>query len=114
MRPRGEEPEPEPARGGVSRTPQRAQRVAGLRDRVAGIGGQLDHRGEELGLDPAVVDLAGLLDHVLRSGHELEGLRVQEHDLLLDADRPRAPAPEGLLDHFPRTPWTGRPEASQR
>jgi hypothetical protein len=94
----------------ASRSPRRRAaasaltRVAHVVDRVARVGGQLDHRGEQLVLDLTVLDVPGLFDHLVSRGNELEGLRVQEHDLLLDADRPRAPASEGLLDHFPRTP----------
>ena len=47
------------------------------------------------------------------TARRLERLRVEEHELLLDAERRAAAPRRSGLDHLPRTPWTGRPAASQ-
>src|SRR5205823_4910229 len=56
--------------------------------------------------------LLGLLQERVHARGERERLGIEDHQLLLDADRPRGPGAEALLDHLPRTPWTGRPAAS--
>ena len=63
---------------------------------------RLDQAGEELGLQPFRPE------QPLDAGGELERLRVEEHQLLLDAQR----QPDGRT-YFPRTACTGRPAASQ-
>jgi len=72
---------------------------------------QLDQALEQLRLQA----LPRLTDDPREGGNRLERLRVDEKDLLLDAERPRRrsaePVDHGLV--LPRTAWTGRPAASQ-
>jgi hypothetical protein len=66
---------------------QRPQLVAGLGDRLARVGRDLEHRLHELGLD---LPLAGVLEELLDRVDEPEGLAVADHQLFLDTDREAA------------------------
>ena len=63
---------------------QRAQLVAGLARVRARVRGDLEHRLHELGLDLAV---GAVLEELLDRVGELERLSVDDHELLLDAQR---------------------------
>jgi len=82
-----------------------------LLHRVAHVRRQLDNRCVQLGLERSW-KFASLRagDERLDRGHELQRLRVDDPELLLDADGQGTP--ELLLDHLTLTPWTGPPAAS--
>ena len=93
------------------RASQLDQTLERLIGRVADIGRQFDDRCMKLGLERAgkAASLrAG--DERLDRGHELQRLRIDNPELLLDADGQGAP--ELLLDHLALTPCTGPPAAS--
>src|SRR5207247_11176661 len=73
---------------------------------------ELDEALEDLRLDA----LARRADDPREARPDVERPGVDEEQLLLDAERPRLGAPEpealGFVSHFPRTPCTGRPDAS--
>ena len=79
--------------------------------RIADVGRQLDDRRVQLGLQRAR-QLARLCarDERRDGRHELQRLRVDDPELLLDSDRQRTS--ELLLDHLTLTPCTGPPAAS--
>ncbi len=74
--------------------PQPAHVVAGLRDVLAGRCGDLQHALQQLGLDLAVA-LVGVDDGLDLVG-ELERLAVEDHQLLLDAQRVARPGELGV------------------
>ena len=78
---------------------------------LAHVGRQLDDRRMKLGLERAG-KFASLRagDKRLDRGSELQRLRIDDPELLLDADGQGTP--ELLLDHLALTPWTGPPAAS--
>ncbi len=105
--------EPAPRRRVGGRAPQRPERLDRGGDVGAGIRVQLDDRGEELRLQPARQREA--LDPGEQRADRtdlVERGRVEDHQLLLDAERERLAGAEGVLDHYFLTPWTGRPAAS--
>jgi hypothetical protein len=82
---------------GLDRPPQPTQLGPGLRDAVAGAGGDLADRFHELRLDVAGdPGLGQRLEQRLDRVGEVERLRVDDHQLLLDADREGSPR-EGVL-----------------
>ena len=71
--------------------------------RRADLGRQLDHRGKQLHFQHAGQrPLLGPGDQRLDPGRESEGLGVEDHQLLLDADREWRALTERLLDHRPK------------
>ena len=93
---------------------ERLEALARLGRIGADPGRQLDDGGVQLQLERAGQLCAReRLDQVVDRRCEVERLRVEEHRLLLDPDRPRRARAEALLDHARLTPWTGRPAASQ-
>jgi hypothetical protein len=71
-------------RGGADPSPQSAQLVAGLARVRARVRRDLEHRLHELGLDLA---FGAVLEELLDRVGELERLPVDDHELLLDAQR---------------------------
>ena len=95
--------------------PEHRQRSSDLGHGRADVGVGLEDRGEELGLQPPrqLAALDALQDAIDRCDL-LVRLRVEDHQLLLDAERELRRAAELLLDHvLARTPCTGRPAATQ-
>ena len=102
------------ALGGSDREPAPlGNRLHDLVDVGRGRRVQLDDGREELGLQlRRGRGLPGFAQEHVDARREREGLGVEDHQLLLDADCPGSAGAEVLLDHLPRTPWTGRPAAS--
>jgi hypothetical protein len=75
----------QPALGGplAHLAAQRAELGAGLGGVGARIGGDLEHRLHELGLD---LPLRGILEQRLDGVDQVQGLGVDDHQLFLDAD----------------------------
>ena len=93
--------------------PQQAQLRLGLLRSLDHGRRDLDERLEQLGLDPC----RRLAEHAREPvPRRLECLHVDEHQLFLDAERPRRRRTEAAEIHeapyLPRTPCTGRPAAS--
>ena len=80
---------------------------AQLRQLLLDVGGRpanrrrdLDHRLHQLGVDPRLELAArGRGEHGVDVLDEVEGLRVEEHVLLLDAERVRLALAEGVVEH---------------
>ena len=77
-------------RSGRRRSAKRRQRGVDLGDRRADVGVGLEDRGEELCLDPAGQRLPfDAVDDAVDGGDLLERRGVEDHQLLLDAERER-------------------------
>ena len=72
--------------GALDRLPQRAELISRLRDAGARDCGDLADRLHQLVLDLAV-DVGGRLEQGVDRVRQLEGLGIEDHQLLLDADR---------------------------
>src|SRR5439155_4003097 len=85
------------------RAPELMQRLVRPPDRVADVRVQLDHRREELGLEPPrQLELLRLGDQQLDRGRKCERLGVEDHHLLLDADGKWRALPKLLIDQEPK------------
>jgi hypothetical protein len=84
---------------------QRRKRVVDLRRRRADARVRLEDRREELGLQRSrQVEPFDARDDPVDRRDLLEGLGVEDHQLLLDAQRERRRLAEPLLDHCALTP----------
>ena len=112
MRTGRREHEPVGPRDPVGGCAQHAQRADRLVHGRADAGVQLHDGGVQLGLQRARQREPGSsAEENVDSGRRLERLRVENHQLLLDAERERGRLAEMRLDHL-RMPCTGRPAAS--
>ena len=91
--------QPPRGRGGLHLAPQSQKLVARLLGVLTGVGGDLAHRLHQLGLDLALgLAVAEILEQALDRVHEIEGLGVHDHQLLLDPEgvaRAREPVLHG-------------------
>jgi hypothetical protein len=80
--------------------PQVAERAVDVRRRPAHGRRDLEHRLHQLGIDGSLVLVAvDRREHGVDVLHEIERLRVEEHVLLLDAERVRIARPEPVVEH---------------
>ncbi len=100
------------ARDAIGCEAQVAQRRDSFGDVSAYTGVELDDGRVHLRLQrPRQIKLVHAAQQHLDGAHRLERVRVEDHELLLDAERERGSLAEVGFDHF-RMPCTGRPAAS--
>jgi len=102
VRPRGRDPvaaRPRALLRGGAQLPQRRERL--LRRR-ADVRRQLDDRGQQLHLqDTRQLSPLDAREHGLHAGRECERVRIEDHHLLLEPERPEGALAEMLLDQGP-------------
>ena len=95
------------------RAPQHHQRVGGLGHGLADVRVRLEHRGEELGLQPpGQLETFDAAQQPVDRCDLLEGRGVDDHQLFFDTERKRRALAEVNFDHAVLTPCTGRPAAT--